>query len=166
MKGIAAKIIDTIKKANLLMYLASGAEDLVKVWAENKYDALAKTEYFRKLKNLEMKEKLVIVAVMFALNAHLKINTNENTPWNLFWKGIVTDFFPEMGKRLINGNNSPDPEEQEVIELMRKTDKCENPHCGVPEKSVEKRSVTEAIKKDVKEGLRFLVAEFKKRKKS
>jgi hypothetical protein len=119
MNETIAKVISSIKQANPLMYAASGAEDFVKVWAEYKYDALAKTSYFKKLQSLEKKEKLVIVAAMFALNAHLKINMTEDTPQNLFLKGILTDFFPEIGKRLLNGDNSPDPNEQEVIELIR-----------------------------------------------
>jgi hypothetical protein len=122
MDEVIAKVISNIKQANPLMYVASGAEDFVKMWAEYRYDALAKTKYFQKLESLEMKHKLVIVAAMFALNAHLKIKMTERTPWNLFLKGILTDFFPEIGKRLINGDNSPEPNEQEVIELIRQVD--------------------------------------------
>jgi hypothetical protein len=121
------RVVEAIKKRRPAMYAASGAEDAVKVLAEYKYDALAETKYFRKLKSLEMKEKLIIVAVMFALNAHFKVKMTEDTPWNLFLKGILTDFFPEMGKRLINGDTSPSPnqEEQEVIDLVRQTGKSE-----------------------------------------
>lgn len=131
-----AKVISSIKQANPLMYVASGAEDFVKVWAEYKYDALAKTSYFQKLQSLEKKEKLVIVASMFALNAHLKINMTEDTPLNLFLKGILTDFFPEIGKRLINGDNSPDSNEQEVIELIRQTDSNGGSHYTPKEKPI------------------------------
>jgi len=124
MKEIIEKVLGSVKQLNPLMYVASGAEDFMKVLAEYKYDALAKTAYFQKLKDLEIKNKLVLVAFMFALNAHLKIKLTENTPWNLFLKGMLTDFFPEMGKRIINGDTSPspDPDEQAVIELIRQTD--------------------------------------------
>ena len=134
MSETIAYLTSHIKQLNPRMYIASGAEDLVKIWAEYKYDAIAKTKYFKKLQSLEKKEKLVAVAVMFALNAHLKINMNENTPWNLFWKGILTDFFPEMGKRLINGDSSPDPEEQEVIELIRQTNNAGSTQYATKEK--------------------------------
>ncbi|MFA4817514.1 MAG: hypothetical protein WC608_02170 [Parcubacteria group bacterium] len=126
MNETIAQIINSIKQANPLMYMASGMEDVVKILAEYKYDALEKTRYFKKLQNLEMKNKLAIVAVMFALNAHLKIKLNENTPGSLFLKGILTDVSPEIGKRIINGSNSLDPEEQEVIELIRDPGKGNN----------------------------------------
>jgi hypothetical protein len=166
MNETIAKVISSIKQANPLMYVASGAEDFVKVWAEYKYDALAKTSYFKKLRSLEKKEKLVIVATMFALNAHLKINTNENTPLNLFWKGIITDFFPEMGKRLLNGNASPDPDEQEVIELIRKSDANDGTHYAPrnEQKKETSESVFSKAEKDIEEGLDFFAKEMTRRR--
>jgi hypothetical protein len=100
---------------NIPFLIASEAEDYIKRIAEAKYDKLAETSLFRKLKNRDEKEKLLIEFMFYLLNAFIKKNMRGDTPFKMFQKGILTDFFPEMGKRLINRGS---PEGREVINLV------------------------------------------------
>lgn len=162
------KIMTRIKALNSykpIMGLASMAEDAVKIMAEYQYDRLAKTKYFQKIVSLDMKLKLLIVATMLAINAWLKINMEENNAWNLFLKGILTDLPAEIGKRVINGDNSPDPEKQEVIELIRHPDGKGGTHYAPKEEtgSPKENAFTRA-KKDVENGLNFFAEELRRRR--
>lgn len=120
------KIRQILKKLDLPFAIASVAEDYVKRFAEAKYDRLAQTKIFKKLKNLEERERLMIELAFYSLNIFIKKNMPTTTPLGIFAQGIITDFFPEMGKRLINGGSSHDPDEQEVIQLVREPSKGSN----------------------------------------
>ncbi len=117
--GLTESIRDFVRRNQLPFIFASLAEDYIKRFAENNYDRLAKTRLFMKLKKRSHQEKLVIELGMYSFNAYLKRRINTNTPLGMLIGGIVTDFFFDMGKRLINGKDSSDPDEQEVIELVR-----------------------------------------------
>lgn len=123
MNEIIAKALEKIKQANPLMYAASGAEDIVKMRLEKVYDALAETSYFKKIQDRSSQTKLLVLVAAFTGNAYLKIHMKSNTPGSSFLKGIITDSFPEIGQRLLNGKSSSNPEEQEVIDLVRQPDK-------------------------------------------
>ncbi|HCP08559.1 MAG TPA: hypothetical protein DIT25_02040 [Candidatus Moranbacteria bacterium] len=150
--GAILTIKDMLVAANIPMAISSMIEDFVKIKAEYKYNELEKTKYFRKLKSLEDKQKLVIIALMFLVNSQLKNILKENTPWMSFLKGILTDFFPEIGKRLWNGDSSPDPDEQEVIDMIRIDYAHEKPSYGPAGKSFFKRA-----KDDFEDGLDFIL---------
>lgn len=117
--AISEKIEQYVKSLNLPFVVSSLAEDYTKRFAEAKYDQLAKTKFFSRLKDLEKRDRFIIELGFYSFNAWAKTKINRNTPTGMFFQGIVSDFFPEMGKRLINGQNSSDPEEQEIIELVR-----------------------------------------------
>jgi len=110
----AGKVRNTLIGMRIPELLSSLGEDYTKRFLESKYDQLAKTKLFQSLKNRSQKEKLLIEFAFYVFNSFLKQNTSEATPFRAYFRGIATDFFPEMGKRLINGDT---PEGKEVIEL-------------------------------------------------
>jgi len=129
MQKILKEIFDNaMKKINPWLYVASGAEDVTKVLAEYKYDAIANTQVFKNLQGMDLKVKLIIIAIGFAINARLKVNIDENKPLNLYIKGILTDSFPELGKRLLNGDLNPEQIEKEFIDLLKGNKKNGDAH--------------------------------------
>jgi len=95
-------------------HISSIVEDYTKRFMESKYDRLAQTKLFQSLKNRSDQEKYFIEFAFYVGNSFLKQNTSESTPLKAYFRGIATDFFPEMGKRLINGDT---PEGKEVLAL-------------------------------------------------
>jgi hypothetical protein len=81
------------------------AEDYSKRVLEGKYDQLAKTDYFRKLKSMDARQRLLVELGLYLANGFfIQGRLKANTPSGNFIIGILSDFFPEMGKRLVNGD--------------------------------------------------------------
>lgn len=110
----AGKLKNTLLGMRIPELLSSMAADYTKRGMESQYDRLAKTRLFQSLKNRSDKERYFIEFAFYFFNAFLKRATDESTPFRAYFKEVATDFFPEMGKRLINGDT---PEGKEVLEL-------------------------------------------------
>lgn len=114
---VSGKLKNIMEEMNIPFYISSIAEDYTKRVLEAKYDKLAETRLFQRLKNMEERERMLLEFAFYALNASLK-NRNRigvESSLKMYFKGIAEDFFPEMGKRLINGDTL---EGKEVIELV------------------------------------------------
>lgn len=159
-----SKVNSALKKVGfpqgLAFLSASIAEDYTKRILEAKYDRLAKTALFQGLKDLKKRQRLVIEFAFYILSAWLKQNLSESSAIKAYIKGITSDFFPEMGKRLINGDT---PEGREVIKLAYNNHQTgtyeEAKQSGTEEKSVFKRAA-----KDAEDGLDFVIETLKKRR--
>lgn len=94
-------------------------EDYSKRLLEGQYDHLAKTDFFAKLKKLDTRQRLGVEFAIYLVNATIvQGRFNPKSPAARCLFGILSDCFPEMGKRILNGDATTDPQEL-INKLLR-----------------------------------------------
>jgi hypothetical protein len=71
---------------------------------EKKYDKAFKSDLGKKLKELDKETRYVIEFVLYVLAAIADRYMSEASPIKKFFKEVLEDVAPELGKRLINGD--------------------------------------------------------------
>lgn len=91
-------------REQLLLMVASVAEDYTKRFLEYQYDALGNSDVFRVLRKMDIRKRLALEFALYLLNATVKMRAKGNTPLTAYAKGVLSDSIPEIGKRIINGD--------------------------------------------------------------
>lgn len=98
---------------------------------EKKYDKAFKSDLGKKLKELDKETRYVIEFVLYVLAAIADRYMSETSPIKKFFKEVLEDVAPELGKRLINGEDNFEnmagnfPEIQEMLDYLVKMDEEE-----------------------------------------
>ena len=86
---------------------------------ENQYDLLAKTDFFKKLKNQDAATKKVMEVMLNSLMAVLDQSMQEDSFLKKIIKEIALDSGPELSKRIINGDITlKTPADQEMARIL------------------------------------------------